>query len=249
MSVLDVPSPNFDTRKGSPIDILMLHYTGMPKCDQAVAWLANPESKVSSHYVITEAGRVIRMVDEANRAWHAGVGSWAGAVDVNARSIGIEICNAGHPGGLPPFPDVQIAAVIELSREILARHPISPERVIAHSDSAPGRKVDPGELFPWDVLAKAGVGHWVLPSPISGGRFFMRGDRGEPVAALQSMFALYGYGLEITGVFDERTVIVVEAFQRHFRQQRVDGVADASTIETLHRLLKALPEPSDRAIA
>ncbi|AOG11272.1 N-acetylmuramoyl-L-alanine amidase [Agrobacterium sp. RAC06] len=236
------PSPNHGERVGvDRPDILLLHYTGMPSAEGAQAWLCAPESQVSSHYLVHEDGRVVQMVPEERRAWHAGKSIWGGETDINSRSIGIEIANAGHPGGLPDFPEQQIESVIELCLECVKRHGIAPERVLAHSDVAPIRKVDPGENFPWDRLHRAGVGHWVEPGPIGGGRFFQRGDRGQPVEALQSMLSLYGYGLEITGEFCAQTEGVVAAFQRHFRQAKVDGVADSSTIETLHRLLTSLP--------
>ena len=236
------PSPNHNERVGvDRPDILLLHYTGMPSAEGAQAGLCNPESQVSSHYIVHEDGRVVQMVPEERRAWHAGKSVWGGETDINSRSIGIEIANAGHPGGLPDFPEKQIESVIELCLQCVKRHGIVAERVLAHSDVAPIRKVDPGENFPWDRLHRAGVGHWVEPGPIGGGRFFQRGDRGQPVEALQSMLSLYGYGLEITGEFCVQTEGVVAAFQRHFRQAKVDGVADSSTIETLHRLLTSLP--------
>jgi N-acetylmuramoyl-L-alanine amidase len=197
---------------------------------------------VSSHYFVWEDGRVSQLVAEDKRAWHAGASFWKGETDINSRSIGVEIANAGHPGGLPDFPPAQIASVIALCRDIVARHRIAPERVLGHSDVAPVRKVDPGEKFPWQALAEAGIGHHVEPAPISGGRFFQRGDAGPPVEALQAMLALYGYNVPVSGDFCDRTAGVVDAFQRHFRPERVDGVADASTIDTLHRLLRALPE-------
>jgi N-acetylmuramoyl-L-alanine amidase len=178
-------------------------------------------------------------VPEARRAWHAGVSAWDGEPDVNSCSIGIEIANAGHPGGLPPFPEAQIEAVTALARDIAARWRIRPDRVLGHSDVAPGRKVDPGERFPWERLHQGGVGHWVRPAPIRDGRFFARGDQGMPVEALQAMLAMYGYALRITGSFDEDTEKVVTAFQRHFRPERIDGVADASTITTLRDLIAA----------
>jgi N-acetylmuramoyl-L-alanine amidase len=236
------PSPNYGERIGvERPDILLLHYTGMPSADGAQAWLCNVESQVSSHYLVHEDGRVVQMVPEGRRAWHAGKSVWGGETDINSRSIGIEIANPGHPGGLPDFPDKQIEALIELCRDCVERHQIPAERVLAHSDVAPIRKVDPGENFPWGKLAAAGIGHWVEPSLIGGGRFFQRGDAGQPVEALQSMLSLYGYGVEISGEYCIRTEGVVAAFQRHFRQAKVDGVADSSTIETLHRLLTTLP--------
>ncbi len=235
------PSPNHGERQGGPPDMLLLHYTGMPNDEQALAWLCDPASQVSSHYFVHADGRVLALVPEERRAWHAGASSWAGDTDVNSRSIGIEIANAGHPGGLPDFPAAQIEALTALCRHIFGRHTIKPHRVLGHSDVAPGRKLDPGERFPWARLAASGIGHFVEPAKIGGGRFFQRGDCGQPVEALQAMLALYGYGIDITGSFDQRTEAVIVAFQRHFRPARVDGIADRSTIETLHQLLAALP--------
>ncbi|HST94355.1 MAG TPA: N-acetylmuramoyl-L-alanine amidase [Microvirga sp.] len=236
------PSPNHGERKeGRHPSMLVLHYTGMPDEGEALQWLCNPMSQVSAHYFVFGDGRVLQMVPEARRAWHAGVSSWDGETDINSRSIGIEIANPGHPGGLPPFPDGQIDSVVALTRDILTRWRIPAVRVLAHSDVAPGRKLDPGEAFPWERLHRAGVGHWVAPAPIRDGRFFSRGDQGMPIEALQAMLAMYGYGVRINGVFDEDTEKVVAAFQRHFRPERVDGVADASTITTLRNLIAARP--------
>ena len=235
-------SPNFGPRRdGLRPDMIILHYTGMESAASAEAWLCDPVSEVSSHYLVNEDGSVVQMVRESDRAWHAGRGSWRGRSDINSCSVGIEIVNPGHAYGYPDFLDAQIVAVTELCRDIAERHLIRPERVLAHSDTAPGRKIDPGEKFPWARLNAAGVGHYVDPSPIRGGRFLTAGERGEPVEALQSMLALYGYGVEITGIFDPVTTAAVAGFQRHFRPARVDGIADQSTIETLHRLLAALP--------
>ena len=239
------PSPNFGKRReGRRADTLILHYTGMATGEAAEDWLCNPASEVSSHYLVHEDGRIVQMVPEAARAWHAGKGSWKGEEDVNSFSIGIEIVNPGHQLGYRDFPDVQIEAVAELCRNVCLRTPILPQRVLAHSDTAPGRKVDPGEKFPWKLLAEAGVGHWVDPAPIRGGKVLASGDRGPAVAALQHRLAEYGYGIETTGVFDSVTMIVVAAFQRHFRPERVDGIADLSTRETLEKLISALPKES-----
>lgn len=238
-----VPSPNFGPRRDAGVngpDMIILHYTGMPTAAGALDWLCREQSEVSAHYMVEEDGSVIQLVPEAARAWHAGKSFWAGETDINSRSIGIEIVNPGHPA-LPDFPDRQIEAVIELCRDCVARWAIAPERVLAHSDVAPVRKVDPGEKFPWDRLHAAGIGHWVEPAPIAGGRFFQRGDSGAPIEALQSMLSLYGYRTAITGEFSAELAGDIEAFQRHFRQQRVDGIADSSTIDTLHRLLQTLP--------
>jgi N-acetylmuramoyl-L-alanine amidase len=236
-----LPSPNFGERRG-PLrpDCVVLHYTGMPTAEGALALLRDPASEVSAHYFVWESGEVAQLVEETKRAWHAGVGSWAGQTDVNSASVGIEIVNPGHDGGSPPYPRRQIDAVIGLCRDIASRWGIRPERILAHSDIAPARKRDPGEHFPWDVLARAGVGHWTAPAPIAGGALFGSAQEGPPIRALQAMLALYGYGLEITGVYDRQTKTVVTAFQRHFRPERVDGEADASTIATLRALVDAL---------
>jgi N-acetylmuramoyl-L-alanine amidase len=242
------PSPNHGERNGGRRpDMVLLHYTGMPVETEALQWLCNPVSQVSAHYFVFEDGRVLQLVPEARRAWHAGVSSWGGEADINSSSIGIEIANAGHPGGLPPFGHAQIERLIALVGDVSTRWRIPPDRVLGHSDVAPGRKEDPGERFPWERLHRAGIGHWVAPAPIRDGRFFARGDEGMPVEALQAMLALYGYGVPITGVFDAGTEAVVAAFQRHFRPERVDGVADASTITTLRDLVasRRAPAPSD----
>ncbi len=232
------PSPNHGPRTDGPTDILLLHYTGMPDHDQALAWLCDPESGVSAHYFVHEDGRTLSLVPEDRRAWHAGRGQWTDMSDVNSRSIGIEIANTGHPGGLPDYPDAQIDALISLCRDIVGRHPIPPHRVLAHSDVAPGRKLDPGEKFPWARLAASGVGHWVEPEPVDAES---RAGAAAPAEAVQQWLALYGYGIEITGSFDDQTADVVAAFQRHFRSARVDGIADHSTVATLKKLLQALP--------
>jgi N-acetylmuramoyl-L-alanine amidase len=235
------PSPNHGPRApGKPMDILLLHYTGMASPERALGWLCDPASKVSSHYLAFEDGRVVQLVDEERRAWHAGKSAWAGETDINSRSIGIEIVNPGHQFGYRPFPGPQIEALTTLCRAILSRHPIPPERVLAHSDVAPERKEDPGELFPWQRLHEAGIGHWVPPAPIVAGAEVRRGDRGDAVLTLQKRFRDYGYGVGEEPDFGAETEAVVTAFQRHFRPERVDGIADASTTATLDRLIAAL---------
>ncbi|QKD03137.1 peptidoglycan recognition protein family protein [Mesorhizobium loti] len=231
-------SPNFGPRRDTlKADIIVLHYTGMATGAGAEAWLCDPASEVSSHYLVHENGHIVQMVRESDRAWHAGKSSWFGRTDINSCSVGIEIANPGHSLGYPGFPGRQIEAVIGLCKGIAARHAIPAKRVLAHSDVAPGRKIDPGEKFPWAVLSGAGVGHFVPASPVRRGAALKPGDSGADVEALQSMLALYGYGVEISGIFDHQTRIVVEAFQRHFRPRLVDGVADGSTMRTLQRLL------------
>ena len=236
-------SPNHEERKGSRApDMILLHYTGMRSALAALARLRDPnEPRVSSHYFIDEDGTIIQLVPEARRAWHAGLSLWAGEHDINSRSVGIEVVNPGHDFGYPDFPPHQIAAVIALCRDIVGRHKIPAERVLAHSDVAPGRKQDPGEKFPWRQLHEAGVGHWVEPAPIAESPFLSVGDCGETVSLLQMELAKYGYGICVSGNFDAATRDVVAAFQRHFRPARVDGVADSSTLTTLTDLLAARP--------
>jgi len=234
-----VPSPNHGARVGhGQPDMIVLHYTGMPTAEGALERLCSLEApRVSSHYLVHEDGRILQLVPEARRAQHAGISSWEGEIDINSRSVGIEIVNPGHDGGYPDFPDRQIATVIALCRDILKRRPMRAERVVAHSDVAPSRKQDPGEKFPWRRLHEAGVGHWVVPAPLGEPHGLSLGDTGAAVAELQASLAKYGYGIPSAGQFDQAMHDVVVAFQRHFRPARVDGIADASTIDTLRRLL------------
>lgn len=233
-----IPSANFGERdKGRSPDMIVLHYTGMPDVEGALARLCTAGTEVSAHYVVLEDGRVVQCVQEAKRAWHAGVAAWAGEADINSCSIGIEIVNRGHDWGYPDFPLRQVAAVIALCRGILLRRNMPADRVLAHSDIAPARKKDPGEKFPWDSLANSGVGHWVYPAPIVAGEMLRLGSNGDEVRAMQESLATYGYGIEANGIFDGTTQQVVTAFQRHFRPARVDGIADPSTLSTLRALL------------
>jgi N-acetylmuramoyl-L-alanine amidase len=244
-----VLSPNHDERKdGRRPDMILLHYTGMPDASGALERLTSPASKVSCHYFVFEDGRVVQLVPESRRAWHAGASFWAGETDINSCSIGIEIVNPGHDYGYPDFAARQIAAVTALCRGIVTRLAIAAERVLAHSDVAPSRKQDPGEKFPWRRLHDCGVGHWVQPAPLTEpGEVLSPGDQGAAVAELQDGLAAYGYGITATGIFDRSTGEVVTAFQRHFRPQRVDGIADASTRRTLGELLAHRGRP--RALA
>ncbi|HLH12046.1 MAG TPA: N-acetylmuramoyl-L-alanine amidase [Methylovirgula sp.] len=235
------PSPNFGARKGKGPDSIILHYTGMADGAAALARLSDPKAEVSAHYFIDETGDILQLVPEARRAWHAGQSCWAGESDMNSASIGIELQNGGHEFGAPAYPKAQIDAVIALCRDIACRHKIAPQRILAHSDIAPGRKIDPGEYFPWGTLAEAGIGLYVRPHPIENDPPLARGAKGGAVAAVQGMLAAYGYDVEPSGDYDERTEIVVAAFQRHFRPARIDGKADRSTIATLKALMAARP--------
>jgi len=218
MRRVDMPSPNHDDRGDAAIDMLVLHYTGMKTGPAALERLCDPASKVSAHYTVDEDGTVYAHVPEALRAWHAGVSFWAGETDINSRSIGIELINPGHDYGYRDFPDAQIEALITLCRGILLRHPIPSARVLGHSDVAPARKEDPGERFPWERLARAGIGLW----PVSR-------DANLGAEAL----GRFGYDL---GAGSES---VVTAFQRHFRPAKVDGVWDRDCARLLAWLLTA----------
>ena len=228
--------------------MIVLHYTGMRDTSAALERLTSAGSEVSAHYFVFEDGRIAQLVEESRRAWHAGEALWAGESDINSCSIGIEIANPGHEFSYPDFPARQIAAVTALCRSILTRHTIPPVRVLAHSDVAPSRKQDPGEKFPWRTLHDSGIGHWVRPAPLNEqGDVLALGDHGDAVAALKKSLGEYGYGITAGGAFDSATLDVVTAFQRHFRPQRVDGVADASTRATLHELLAQPSRPRNIA--
>lgn len=232
-SLVDRPSPNHDPRPaGQRIDILLLHYTDMESAEAALARLCDPEARVSAHYCVDEDGTLYRLVDEVRRAWHAGASSWAGASNINDRSIGIELVNPGHSCGYRPFPEAQIAALTGLAKEVLARHPIPPGRVLGHSDVAPARKKDPGELFDWRALAAAGIGLW----PEAAAPLAPLPDTAE----IQDRLARVGYGVPRHGRLDDETRAVIAAFQRHFRPAAVTGEADGETLAALDGLLAQL---------
>ncbi|MGP8121136.1 MAG: N-acetylmuramoyl-L-alanine amidase [Xanthobacteraceae bacterium] len=238
-----IPSANYGDRRNNRVpDMIVLHYTGMADAEGALTRLCKAGTEVSAHYVVLEDGRIVQCVREAQRAWHAGTASWGGEADINSCSIGVEIVNGGHDWGYPDFPPRQIAAVIALCRGIMLRRAVARVRVLAHSDVAPQRKKDPGEKFPWRLLANSGVGHWVRPALITRGAVLTLGSGGPEVLALQEKLVFYGYGAPRNGQYDAATMEIVTAFQRHFRPERVDGVADASTLETLDELIASLPQ-------
>ncbi len=236
IDLIEAPSPNFDARTAPP-EILVLHYTGMKTGSEAVERLRDPASKVSSHYVVEEDGRIFRLVPEERRAWHAGASYWKGQRNINGVSIGVEIVNPGHEFGYRDFPKAQIDAVIALCADIRGRWTIDDGHIVGHSDVAPGRKDDPGELFPWKRLAEEGHGYWVEVPPAPGAALAL-GDEGVGVFGLQAGFTRLGYDLPPSGRFDEATHAVVTAFQRHWRQQQVDGIADGATRAQLIALLR-----------
>ncbi|PJI40148.1 N-acetylmuramoyl-L-alanine amidase [Ferrovibrio sp.] len=243
LKLVDHPSPNFDERNcRRPVDMVVLHYTGMPTAAAALQRLTDPESKVSSHYMIDEDGTIYRLVPEEKRAWHAGVGFWRGIRDVNARSIGIELVNPGHEFGYREFPAVQVDALIALLKDIASRHEMMPGNYVGHSDVAPTRKEDPGELFPWRRLHAAGFGRWwtddfkISPSAPT----LRAGERGGAVLELQVALDKIGYAIEGSGIYDSHTEAAVRAFQRHWRQDQVNGVSDAETTSLIHHIAEQM---------
>jgi N-acetylmuramoyl-L-alanine amidase len=236
MSYIDAPSPNFDARIAPP-DMIVLHYTGMATGEEALSRLRDPAAKVSAHYMVEEDGRIFQLVPEARRAWHAGISFWRGERELNGVSIGVEIVNPGHEFGYRAFPDPQIAAVTRLLADIRSRWSVADDRILGHSDIAPTRKNDPGELFPWEQLARSGHGLWVTP-PASPGPPLSVGDEGTGVFALQAGLTRLGYESPPSGTFDDETLAIVTAFQRHWRPARVDGIADGETRARLVALLR-----------
>jgi N-acetylmuramoyl-L-alanine amidase len=231
LAISDRPSPN-DAERGMPrIDMLVLHYTGMQSAEAALERLCDPAARVSTHYLVDEDGLVWRLVSERRRAFHAGISCWCGETDLNRVSIGIEIVNPGHEWGYRPFPDVQMDTVARLSRDILARHPIPPDRVVGHSDIAPDRKADPGELFDWAFLAGAGIGIWPPPASTRG--------RGQGVGVVERAAALADLATIGYCVEPDNEAIALAAFQRRFRQQRWDGKLDGETVLRLSEVRAA----------
>jgi N-acetylmuramoyl-L-alanine amidase len=237
MRLIDAPSPNLDARLKPP-DMIILHYTGMPTGAEALARLRDPIAQVSAHYLVEEDGRVFLLVPEERRAWHAGISFWKGERALNGVSIGIELVNPGHDWGYRPFPDAQIETLLELLGGIRGRWSVPDARILAHSDVAPNRKLDPGEFFPWERLAEAGHGLWAEPSPAPGAPL-APGEESTAVFALQAGLTRLGYDCAPSGAYDEATTTTVTAFQRHWRPGRVDGAADGETRARLMALLRA----------
>jgi N-acetylmuramoyl-L-alanine amidase len=224
MRLRDLPSPNHDARpEGQAVDMLVLHYTGMESGEAAIARLCDPTAGVSSHYVVEEDGAVFRLVAEERRAWHAGVSHWRGRSGLNSRSIGIEIVNPGHEFGYRPFPALQMAAVCDLCLDIIARHGIAARDVVAHSDVAPDRKEDPGELFDWKGLAGQGVGLWPAAPAADPG-----------AESVLPLLGAIGYRTDLPAP------VLLRAFQRHWRPQRIDGLADRGTRARLAAVAAAM---------
>lgn len=249
MEFTQTPSPNFNMRKHK-LDMLILHYTGMATGEEALERMCDPAAEVSAHYMVWDDGRITQLVDEDKRAWHAGVSSWKGQKDLNSRSIGIEIVNGGHDfplpdGGLPPYPRPQIHALLDLIHDILGRHDIPATRILGHSDIAPLRKQDPGEHFPWERLARAGISLWPEFDGTTKeivGKGLERGASGSSVWRLQTMLSEMGYGFDVTDIYGETCEKVIAAFQRRWLPEQVTGQADLTTLRrigVIHALFAA----------
>lgn len=224
------PSPNHDARM-RPLSLIILHYTDMSDAEAALTRLCDPQAKVSAHYFIHRSGAIVQLVDDARRAWHAGVSHWRGETDINSASLGIELDHDGHDnnGRMDAFPEAQMRALIWLLQDLTTRHNIAPENVLGHSDIAPGRKIDPGEAFDWAALNKAGFGLWLTGVKTEDVPPLAEGSTDKAVAPLQKALAAFGYQIEADGHYGPQTAAVISAFQRHFRARQIDGIADAET--------------------
>ena len=235
MIISEAPSPNFGPRAaGKKPDLLILHYTDTQSGFDALKILQDPARQVSSHYLVNDDGQIMRLVPEEMRAWHAGKSNWQGETDINSSSIGIEIQNPGHQFGYVPFPDVQMRAVAELCRDIISRNRIIAYNVLAHSDIAPERKADPGELFPWAWLASAGIGLW--PQPTEGDGLDAEDLLGKE-DDIKSLLGRFGYDRRV----EFKTLVT--AFQRHYEQDafaftKKVGVASLNTVKLIKSLVR-----------
>lgn len=243
--LIDHPSPNHGPRVGGPPDMLLLHYTGMPDAAGALRRLCDPAAEVSAHYLIDEDGTIYRLVAEDRRAWHAGRAYWRGETDINSRSIGIELVNPGHEWGYRPFPRAQMTALTALAQDICSRHTIQPLRVLGHSDVAPGRKQDPGELFEWKALADAGIGIWPAPRPDDhrpadlGEVRLLLGRLGYEAAVSEAPHGISWEEKRAFGIlWDEKAEMALVAFQRHWCPSSLGRGADEPSVAALRALIR-----------
>lgn len=243
--MIECLSPNFDDRpKDLQINTLVMHYTGMRSGDEALARLCDPVFKVSSHYMVHEDGRVVRIVPEEKRAWHAGVSCWRGISSLNESSVGIEIVNPGHEFGYRPFPPQQMEAVADLALAIIGRHKIEARNVVGHSDIAPTRKEDPGELFDWQGLAAEGIGLWPEVKKIRKPHapIITPGEESIAVGRIQKMLADYGYHIKVDGFYGPKSEAIIKAFKRHFVPEYLNVVWDNAADARLTKLLEMVQE-------
>ena len=240
LKLIQLPSANFDARPNNNApEMIILHYTGMKKSSEAIELLCNPESLVSAHYVIDESGTCFQLVDESHRAWHAGISYWAGNDNINNCSIGIELSNPGHEHGYKAFPEPQMLALLDLTKEIITRNSIKSQFILGHSDIAPDRKLDPGELFNWQRLAVHGIGLWPttdLTTQTISPEVSLKVDKFS-IKRIQKKMAGLGYKINISGQYDRQTMMVAKAFQRHFRPANVTGMLDTECESILDNLL------------
>lgn len=217
-----------------------MHYTGMRSGDEALARLCDPIFKVSSHYMVYEDGRIVRIVPEEKRAWHAGVSCWRGISSLNESSVGIEIVNPGHEFGYCTFPAIQMEAVVGLALDIIARHNIEARNVVGHSDIAPTRKEDPGELFDWKGLAARNIGLWPEVAKVNkpNAPVIMPGEESISVGRVQKMLADYGYHIKVDGFYGPKTEMIIKAFKRHFVTEYLNVVWDNLADARLQKLLQ-----------
>jgi N-acetylmuramoyl-L-alanine amidase len=243
--MIECLSPNFDERPlGMSVGMLVLHYTGMKTAQEAIARLCSAEAKVSSHYLVHEDGQVVHMVREEKRAWHAGISCWQGVPSCNDLSIGIEIVNPGHEFGYRPFPAEQMDAVSDLAFGIIKRHKIRMRNIVAHSDIAPTRKEDPGELFGWQKLASEGIGLWPDVDKIKQPNLAIinPGEESLSVARVQKMLADYGYYIKVDGIYGPKTELIIKAFKRRFVPENLNVVWDNMADARLKNLLEMVGE-------
>lgn len=243
--MINQKSPNFNDRpEKASVDILVMHYTGMKTADAALQRMLDPTAEVSAHYMVYEDGKVISLVDEEKRAWHAGISCWRGIASLNDISVGIEIVNTGHEFGYVPFPDKQMESVKKLAKEIMERHGIEARNVVGHSDIAPSRKEDPGELFDWQALAEEGVGLWPDVKKVWRGSDVLvePGKEDVDVARIQKMLSDYGYHIRVDGYFGSKTEDVIKAYKRHFVPEQLNVCWDKLAEERLKKLLDMVGE-------
>lgn len=241
LDVIERPSPNWNERPhGTVIDTVVIHYTGMRSGEEALERLCDPLAEVSAHYLIEEDGRLFKLVEEEKRAWHAGVSAWRGRENLNHTSIGIELVNPGQEFGYRDFPEAQIETLLTLLSGLKKRHTISVEGFVGHSDIAPDRKTDPGELFPWRRLAQAGFGLWSDTEAHSTEILASVGDYGRNVAMLNKQLGIIGYHLNHAEKFDVATECAVRAFQAHWRPETVSGCYDKGTAARLHDIVNQI---------
>ena len=233
MKIVNKHSPNYDLRQYRKIKYIIIHYTGMATAEVSIKKLRDKKSKVSSHYLIDEKGSLIRLVDDKDIAWHAGVSFWNSDRSLNKNSIGIEIQNKGEPSSYEKFKSKQIQILIELILDLKNKYNVSDYNILGHSDISPDRKTDPGYLFPWVLLKKKNIG--LLPSRKISRKNILKN---EEIPIVQALLKEFGYQIQVTGNMDLQTILVLNAFQSHYIQGRMKNfLYDSSIIPILRDLI------------